>query len=84
MSRPRNAVIDIITVPYGTRLNGLALSDEGEVHVWIANKDRSVPYEQWEGTFIRIEPNGRVTRVTRESGIIEEIPEMVIREPFKS
>lgn len=81
MDRPTNKSIDIITVPLGTRLTGLALTTEGEVHVWIANKDRSVNYEHWEGTFIRIEPNGRVTRVTREQGITSEIPELVIRGP---
>lgn len=81
MDRPQTKVIDIISVPFGTRLTGLALTPEGEVHVWVANKDRSINYEHWEGTFIRIEPNGRVTRVTRESGITSEIPELVIREP---
>ena len=70
---------DQIIVPLGARLTGLAVGDNGEVHVWLANKDKSVPYEQWQGTFIRIEPSGRITRVTKDTANVVDFDELVIR-----
>lgn len=55
----------IIGIPLGTRLSQVVLVG-GEVHIWIALKSRHVPYEQWQGTYLRCETNGRVTRVTRD------------------
>lgn len=69
-----------IAIPLGTRLTGLAITDDGEVHVWIANKDKSVPYEQWQGTFLRIDQRGNVTRVTVDDALPQHEDEFVIRE----
>lgn len=79
MSKENNKFSPII-VPLGTRLTGLAIGDDGEVHVWVANKDKTVPYNEWEGTFIRIEPSGRVTRVTKDSANIIDYDELVIKD----
>lgn len=68
-----------IAIPLGTRLTGLAIMPDGEVHVWIANKDKSIPYVAWQGTFIRIETNGRITRVTRDDALPVDVDELVIR-----
>lgn len=56
---------DIIGIPLGTRLHAVVLHG-GCVHVWIALKSRAKDYSQWQGTYLNIEPNGRVTRVTRD------------------
>lgn len=56
---------DIIGVPYGARLEQVVLY-HGEVHVWMAIKCRPDKYEDWQGTYLRIERNGRVTRVTQD------------------
>ena len=60
-----NTKADIIGIPYGTRLQALVLVD-GETHVWIACKKRGPDYSKWQGTYLRIEPSGRVTRVTND------------------
>lgn len=68
-----------VAIPLGTRLTALVLKDD-EVHVWIATKDKSVPYEQWQGTFIRIERSGRITRVTVDDALPNGEDEFVIKE----
>lgn len=65
----RTKTIDVIAIPLGTRLTSLAISNDGEVFVWIANKDRSVPYDEWQGTYLHIKPDGSVTRITRDDAI---------------
>lgn len=69
---------DIITVPPGTRLNAVVLHD-GETHVWIAVAKRDEDYRQWQGTYLRIERTGRVTRVTVDNNYDTDM-EFVIRE----
>ena len=59
------ADIDIIGIPLGTRLASIVLV-RGETHVWIALKKREPDYTRWQGTYLRIEPTGRVTRVTQD------------------
>lgn len=71
---------DPIIVPLGARLTGLAVGNNGEVHIWLANKDKSVPYEQWEGTYLRIEPSGRITRVTKDTSNTTDYDELVIKD----
>jgi hypothetical protein len=61
MGKERESVV--IGIPLGTRLSSVVLVG-GETHVWIALKKRVPKYTDWEGTYLRIEPNGRVTRVT--------------------
>jgi hypothetical protein len=80
MARERVTDPDVIAIPLGTRLTGLAVTHNGEVHVWIANKDKSIPYEQWEGTYLRIEPSGRITRVTKDSANNPDYDELVIKD----
>lgn len=36
------------------------------MHVWIALKSRAKDYAQWQGTYLNIEPTGKVTRITRD------------------
>lgn len=73
---------DIIGIPYGTRLQQLVLVG-AEVHVWIAVRTpRPRSYSDWQGTFLRVEPNGRVTRVTRDDNYTTD-DEFVIREADK-
>jgi hypothetical protein len=79
MPRVLNSDTDLIAIPLGTRLTGLAVAHNGEVHIWIANKDKSVPYEQWQGTFIRVEPSGRISRVTIDTAIEGGEDELVIK-----
>lgn len=82
MEKERSTVADnydIVAIPLGTRLTGLAVGDNGEVHVWIANKDKSLPYSEWEGTFLRIELSGRITRVTRDTSNTPDYDELEIR-----
>lgn len=67
----------MIGIPAGTRLQGLVVFG-GEVHVWIAVKCRG-PYAEWQGTYIRIEPNGRITRVRRDDAYDMD-DEFVIKE----
>ena len=74
-----DTAFDIVAIPLGTRLTGLAVGNNGEVHVWIGNKDKSLPYEQWEGTFLRIEPSGRITRVTKDTSNTPDYDELEIR-----
>ena len=68
-----------IAIPLGTRLTGLTISDDGEVKVWIANKDKSVPIEQWQGTYINIDKHGNVTRVTVDDALPTGGDEFIIR-----
>lgn len=79
MVKVLNSDADLIAIPLGTRLTGLVVTHDNEVHVWIANKDKSVPYEQWQGTFIRVEPTGRITRVTIDTAIEGGEDEFVIK-----
>lgn len=69
---------DIITVPLGTRLNAVVLHGD-EVHVWIAIGQRDEDYNQWRGTYLRVERSGRVTRVTVDDHYATD-DEFVIRE----
>lgn len=78
-SRSIGGHAELIAIPLGTRLTGLAVTDTGEVHVWFANRDKSVPYEEWEGSFLRIEPSGRITRVTIDRQIENGEDELTIR-----
>lgn len=55
----------IIGIPLGTRLSQVVLVGD-EVHVWIAIKNRGKDYSLWQGTYLRIESNKRVTRVTKD------------------
>lgn len=55
----------IIGIPLGTRLHALVLCG-AETHVWIALKNRHDEYEKWQGTYLCVEPNGQVTRITRD------------------
>lgn len=68
----------IVGIPLGTRLQQLVLVG-GEVHVWIAVKSRSRNYDEWQGTYLRIEPNGRITRVTHDDAYTCD-DEFVIKE----
>jgi hypothetical protein len=67
----------IIGIPYGTRLLSVVLVG-GETHLWTAVKCRG-PYEKWQGTYLRIENNGRVTRVTKDDAYTVD-DEFVIKE----
>lgn len=69
----------VIAIPLGTRLTGLAITEDGEVHVWIANKDKTVPYEQWQGTYLSIDQRGNVTRVTVDDALPTGSDEFIIR-----
>lgn len=69
---------ELIAIPLGTRLTAVALV-EGEVHVWMATRDKSLPYERWEGTYLRIEPNERVTRVTYDTQNVQELDELEVK-----
>ncbi len=73
---------DIIDIPLGTRLQRIVLKD-GEVHVWIAI--RFAPpahYDQWQGTYLRIEPNGRVMRITvDDNNVLDD--EFIIKDADK-
>ena len=71
---------DIIGIPYGTRLQALVLHND-EVHVWIACKQRGPDYSKWQGTFLRIEANGRITRVTNDGSRDDD--EFVVKEKNK-
>lgn len=64
MKSPKSTAA-IIDIPYGTRLASVVLV-RGEVHVWIALKSKGPEYNKWQGTYLRIEESGRVTRVTQD------------------
>lgn len=64
-------------MPLGSRIHAIVLHGQ-EVHVWIATASRDDDYSKWRGTFIKIEPDGRVTRVTVDEDVWDE--EFVIRE----
>jgi hypothetical protein len=69
---------EVINMPWGTRLYAVVTHGD-EVHVWIAVARRSENYDEWRGTFINFERNGRVTRVTVDDNYpTDDI--MVIRE----
>lgn len=68
----------IIGIPLGTRLSSVVLVG-GEVHVWIALKKRVPVYSDWQGTYLRIETNGRVTRVTNDD-VYTTTDEFIIKE----
>lgn len=69
----------VIGIPLGTRLQQLVLVG-GETHVWIAVKNTHLLYEKWQGTYLRIEPNGRVTRVTRDDALVDDPEPFVIKD----
>lgn len=56
---------DVIGIPLGTRLCSVVLVS-GEVHIWTAVKCRDKDYAKWQGTYMRIEPSGRVSLVRRD------------------
>lgn len=69
-------------MPYGTRCHAIALVDD-EVHVWIAlNTQRSDDYSKWQGTFLRIDRRGNVSRVTVDDELDYD-PEFIVREGKK-
>ena len=68
----------IIGIPLGTRLSQVVLAGD-EVHVWIAIKCRGNNYDDWQGTYLRIEANKRVTRITRDDAYTVD-DEFVIKE----
>lgn len=68
---------EIIGIPHGTRLNALVML-ENEIHVWIACKQRGPDYSKWQGTYLRIEHNGRITRITNDGSRDDE--EFVVKE----
>ena len=80
---------EIIGIPHGTRLHAIVLippsdSDKlyergGETHVWTACKQRGPDYSKWQGTYLRIENNGRITRVTVDDNYTVD-DEFVIKE----
>lgn len=46
-----------------------------ETHVWIATKNTHLRYEKWQGTYLRVEANGRVTRVTIDDALpVDPVP----------
>lgn len=47
--------------------------------MWIAVKQRSKNYAEWQGTYIRIEQSGRVTRV-RHDDAYDTDDEFLIKE----
>ncbi len=54
-----------IAIPSGTRIYGIiTMSDR--TRIWIAVKHMQGPFDQWQGTYIDCEYNGRVTRVRRD------------------
>ncbi len=69
----------VIGIPLGTRLQSVVLS-KGEVHIWIAVKFRDPDYSKWQGTFLRVEPSGRVTRVTYDDAYAVDTDEFIIKE----
>lgn len=69
---------DVIGIPLGTRLASVVLV-RGEVHIWIAVKCRGANYDNWQGTYLRIEQSGRVTRVRRDNAYDTD-DEFVIKE----
>lgn len=68
----------IIGIPLGTRLSSVVLVG-GEVHIWIALKKREKDYSRWQGTYLRVEQSGRVTRVTQDDNYTTD-DEFVIKE----
>lgn len=73
---------NVINAPVGTRLYAIVTHGD-EVHVWIAIARRSEYYEDWRGTYISLEPSGRVTRVTADDNYpTDDI--MIIREENES
>ena len=71
-------IAEIIGIPLGTRLHALVVHGD-EIHVWIALKARLRDYDKWQGTYLRIEPNKRITRVTRDESYMCD-DEFVIKE----
>lgn len=71
----------IVGIPLGTRLQSVVLVG-GEVHIWIAVKLRDPDYSKWQGTYLRIETSGRVTRVTNDDAYTTT-DEFVIKEKDK-
>lgn len=69
---------EIIGIPHGTRLVRIVLVN-GETHIWTALGYAQGDYSQWVGTYLRVEPNGRVSRVTRER-FDTDVPDFVIKE----
>ena len=70
--------VSIIGIPLGTRLHALVLRG-GCIHVWIALKNKHAEYDKWQGTYLRVEPSGRVTRVTQDDNYTTD-DEFVIKE----
>ena len=71
----------IIGIPHGTRLQAVVLCNN-EIHAWVACKQRGPDYSKWQGTYLKIEYNGRVTRVTVDDNYDVD-DEFVIKEKDK-
>lgn len=69
---------EIIGVPNGTRLQAVVLVEDG-THIWIACKQRGPDYSKWQGTYLYVQNNGRVTRVTVDDNYTVD-DEFVIKE----
>ena len=54
---------DRIGLPIGTRLAAL-FRGRGCWHVWTAVRDQSLPYSQWQGTYLSLQDDGSIDRVT--------------------
>lgn len=68
----------IVGIPLGTRLHQIVLCDDGATHVWIAIKARAHEYKDWQGTYICINRDGSVFRITRDDALpIDPEPFMI-------
>lgn len=68
-----------IGIPLGTRLIALTMHN-GCIHIWTAIRCRPLDYSKWQGTYLQIEPDGCVTRVTRDTAHEPDYMELVIKE----
>lgn len=75
---PSRSVADVIGIPQGTRLFFVVLH-QGEVHVWTAVARTALEYKDWRGTYLRIQPSGRVTRVNTDDNYTVD-DEFIIKE----
>lgn len=70
---------DLVTVPKGTRLQAI-VTHEHYTDVWFAVRDMAVPVYEWQGSFLRMYPNGQVTRIT-DDGVTYD--EFIVRTAYK-
>lgn len=78
MPSPMSSTHDVIGIPLGTRLQSVVLVG-GEVHIWMAVKCRGKDYADWQGSYMRVEPNGRVS-IIRKDDAYDVDEEFVIKE----